>query len=272
MKDWITNGYKLEYEGIAARMEQLMSRDLTLLKAQYKDVFESSKIRGLFSNSDFHATTLVPANFAKSNSWTKFSFTSTDDKHYSSSSTNSFSAGGAGVVQPGVLLMGSGSASVNQGKVTVDRSSFAMTFEICEVPIVRPWLKTNFLTSKTWRFAQGNQGYKDKFLSDGMRPPHADSMLLAIPTALIFIRNLRITSKNSQDIAKSIKTAAAGGGGVSTGIFSLGGNVSTGGCVNSRTHTTDGQSITIQGMQCIGFKCHLLPKSPNPDPTITKWV
>ncbi|MBY0574627.1 MAG: hypothetical protein K2P84_13180, partial [Undibacterium sp.] len=96
MKDWITNGYKLEYEGIAARMDQLMSRDLTILKAQYKDVFESSKIRGLFTNCDFHATTLVPASFAKSNSWTKFSFTNTDDKHYSNSSNNSISAGGAG--------------------------------------------------------------------------------------------------------------------------------------------------------------------------------
>jgi hypothetical protein len=271
MRDWITNGYKLEYEGIAARMDQIMSRDLTLLKAQYKEVFESSKIRGLFAGVDFHATTLVPASFAKSKGWTKFTFTNADNKHYQNNSTNTASVSAGGLLSA-VALMGSGSGSVSQGKVTVDRSSFALSFEICEVPIVRPWFKSNFLTSKTWRFAQGDQGFKDKFLSDGMRPPHVDSMLPAIPTALVFIRNLKITTKNSKDISTAIKTAAAAGGGVSAGLFSLGGTVSTSGREKTRSHTADGQSITIQGMQCIGFKCHLLPKAPNPDPTITKWV
>ncbi|NJM80301.1 MAG: hypothetical protein HC854_13075 [Flavobacterium sp.] len=37
MNDWINNGYKNEFEGIAARIDQMSARDLSLLKAQYKD-------------------------------------------------------------------------------------------------------------------------------------------------------------------------------------------------------------------------------------------
>ena len=34
----------------------------------------------------------------------------------------------------------------------------------------------------------------------------------------------------------------------------------------------DGQTLTVPGMQCVGFKCHIIPKSPNPLPTIKEWV
>jgi hypothetical protein len=28
----------------------------------------------------------------------------------------------------------------------------------------------------------------------------------------------------------------------------------------------------VDGMQLIGFKCHIMPKSPDPDAAITAWV
>ena len=34
----------------------------------------------------------------------------------------------------------------------------------------------------------------------------------------------------------------------------------------------ENQGIRVPGMQIIGYKCHVLPKSPDPLPAITSWA
>jgi len=40
MADWVSSGYKNDYEQIAAFIDQVMQRDMSLLKAQYRDDLE----------------------------------------------------------------------------------------------------------------------------------------------------------------------------------------------------------------------------------------
>ena len=47
MDDWITNGYKDDYEEIAAYIDQVQARDMSMLKAQYKDDLEKARLTGL---------------------------------------------------------------------------------------------------------------------------------------------------------------------------------------------------------------------------------
>lgn len=269
--DWVTNGYKKEYEGIAARIDQMTSRDLSLLKAQYVEALNKSKLTGIVSGSDFYYTSLAPSNFAKSKGWTKFSFTQHDQSYYSKENKNKWSA--VGGLSVGLFTIG-GTASGERRELNtkLDTTSFSFTFEICQVPIIRPWFKMNFLTSKTWRFSAENIDLKDKFLSDGKKPPHKDSMLPAIPTSMIFIRNLRLNFANSSDIANEIDSKVSGGGMVGYGPFFVGGNYGHESRERKRDYHRDTEGITVEGLQCIGFKCNLLPKAPNPDPSITKWL
>lgn len=271
LNDWINNGYKNEFEGIAAKIDQMSSKDLTLLKAQYKDALEKAKLTGLASGSDFYFSSLAPANFAKSKGWTRFTFTNSDFSYYSKKTTQSWGASGG--LHLGLFTIGgSAGGSKTEFNTNCDFSSFEMSFEICQVPIIRPWFKLNFLTSKTWRFAQGNEGFKNKFLSDGKRPPHVDSMLPAIPTNMIFIRNLRINFANASSVSSELDSKIGGGGMVGYGPFFIGGSYDSGKSERSRSHHSDTQGIFVDGLQCIGFKCHLLPKAPNSDAAIKSWI
>lgn len=269
--DWITNGYKKEYEGIAARIDQMTSRDLSLLKAQYVEALNKSKLTGIVSGADFFYTSLAPSNFAKSKGWTRFSFSQYDQSYYSKENKNKWNA--AGGLSLGLFTIGGQAGGERRELNTkLDTSSFSFTFEICQVPIIRPWLKLNFLTSKTWRFAADNVDLKGKYLSDGKKPPHVDSMMPAIPTSMLFIRNLRLNFANSSDIGKEIDSKISGGGMVGYGPFFIGGSYGHESQERKRDYHRDAQGISVDGLQCIGFKCHLLPKAPNPDPSIKKWV
>ena len=271
MNDWITNGYKLEYEAIGAKIDQMSSRDLSLLKAQYKDALEKARLTGLSSGSDYFYSALAPANFATSKGWTRFTFTNKDNSYYSKSTTQRWGASG-GLSLGFFTIGGSAAGQRAEFNANADFSSFEMSFEICQLPIIRPWFKTNFLTSKTWRFAQGNEGFKNKFLTDGKQPPHRDSMMPAFPTSMIMIRNLRLNFVNASSVAHALDSKVGGGGMVGYGPFFIGGSYQSGSKERSRQSHSDSQGIFVDGLQCIGFKCHLLPKAPNPDPVIKKWV
>ena len=41
---------------------------------------------------------------------------------------------------------------------------------------------------------------------------------------------------------------------------------------NNKTTKQIGSKITIDGMQIIGYRCHVLGKSPNPLTSITEWI
>lgn len=270
MFDWVTNGYKNEYEGIAARIDQIMSKDLSLLKADYKDALEKAKLTGIASGSDFYYTSLVPGNFTKGG-WTKFSFSSSDFETHSKSENTSYGA----KASAGFLGFGaSGGFQHKDGSKdsSFDASSFSLSFEMCQVPIVRPWFKTPFLTSKAWKLDAGNPEVQSKgeVLCDGGIPPKG--ILPGYPTAIIFIRNLSMNfgTANSKFHSEFESNSASGSAG--WGPFSVSANYSHNESEQKFESHADAQGIHVRGMQIIGFNCHVLPKSPDPLPNIKSWI
>ena len=128
MADWVSNGYKNDYEQIAAFIDQVMQRDMALLKQQYRDDLEKARLTGMASGSDFFYTSLVPGNFMKASGWTEFGFSSSDFNTSSNSSYNfsrsSTSAAGGWLG----IFGGGGSASSaggqSQSNVRFDSSTF----------------------------------------------------------------------------------------------------------------------------------------------------
>lgn len=269
MNDWVANGYKNDYEAIAAFIDQVMQRDMTLLKAEYRDALEKAKLTGLASGSDFYYTSVVPGNFVKASGWTQFSFGSTDISRYSQSSHSKWSAGGGFNI--GLFSIGGrGGGSKNEYKGSFDASNFKLAFSITQVPIVRPWLKSAYLASKAWRFDQNNPEAKGQMLSDGGKPPKG--MIPAYPTAMLCVKDLELTMSNTSAMSEFTSSSISGGGFVGYGPFAIGGNYSKGKSTSKSNYHWDGQTMKVDGMQVIGFKCHILPKAPDPLPTITKWV
>ncbi len=282
LSDWVSNGYKNDYEDIAAFLDQVMQRDMSLLKQEYRDDLEKARITGLASGSDFFYTSLIPGNFARSSGWTRFSFSKGDfsSQHSSKFSTSRWEARGGGTLFGLFSGAGGGGRSESRSEYSgsFNTSNFSLSFEIAQVPIARPWLKQAFLLSRSWRFDQNIPEAKDEVVSDGGAPPKG--LIPAYPTSVVFIRNLRMHFGESSGLETFMSEAtgshASGGGFVTWGPVALGGSYSRSGTSGSteRTHSYQfsNQGLEVPGMQVVGFKCHILPKSPNPLPSITDWV
>lgn len=282
MDDWIANGYKEDFEKIAAFLEQVSRRDMSLLKQEYVEDLEKARLTSAFSGSDFFFTGLIPGDFASSNGWTRFGFSSGDFTRQSSSnfSTSKWAAsGGAGFLGIfGARGGASGSQSHNEFHSSFDSSRTSLSFEIAQIPIARAWFRTAFLTSKAWRFDQNNVTVKGDHLSDGGTPPRG--MMPAYPTSAIFIRKLALSMGESHGLQNFMNeqkaNAQSGGGVVSFGPFALGASAShsasSGSSSSDWNYRFTNDTMFVDGMQLIGFKCHIMPKSPDPDPAITAWV
>ena len=282
MDDWISSGYKVDFEKIAAFIEQVQARDLSLLKAEYEDDLQKAKLTGIASGSDFYYTSLVPGSFASTGGWTGFGFSSSDydSRSNSSFSSSQWSASGGGSYLGifGGSASSSGSDSHSEYHGSFNSDFFNFSFEICQVPIVRPWFKSSFFVGKTWRFDVNNPDMKDKGISDGGKPPKG--LMPAYPMSIVFIRNLSMSFGEMDafaDYASNTHSSTSGGGGyVALGPIFLGGSSSyssQNGNTSSDYHFhRQGNTMTVPGMQVIGFKCHVLPKSPDPLSTIKDWI
>jgi hypothetical protein len=284
MNDWVVNGFKQDYEAIAAAISQVTRRDMALLKQAYVEDFERARLTGLASGSDFFFTSLVPGNFANSTGWTRFTFSGSEVQSRSNSSFNTSSwraRGGGGFL--GIFGGGgggSGSSTHREFHSSFESSRTSMTFEVAQIPIARPWFRPAFLTGHGWRFDQNNVLTRTDKLSDGGAPPNGK--MPAYATSAIFVRKLALDfgeSSGFSDFVSDVSRSSADAGGyVSFGPFFLGGSYSRSSASGSKTHNwgykTSNNGIAVDGMQIIGFKCHVMPKSPDPDPSIpaSAWI
>jgi hypothetical protein len=282
MDDWVTNGYKTDYEEIAAYISQVQQRDMKLLKQQYEDDLAKATLTGISSGSDFYYTALIPGDFATSSGWSQFTFSIGDVSSYASTSFNasgwSASAGGGFMGMFGVEGSASSSQASNEFNDAMSLDSFNLSFEIAQIPIARTWYKEAFITSDYWRFDQSNATVKNTVVSDGGSPPNG--IIAAYPTTAIFVRNLVLgiqqDSTAGQFLDKYQSSSQSGGGYGSFGAFFLGGTAShystSGYSQSSWNHSWNDQGLVIPGLQLVGFKCHIFPKCPNPNSSITNWV
>lgn len=281
MNDWINNGYKEDFEKISAFIEQVSLRDMSLIKKEYLEDLERARLTGISSGSDFFYTGLVPGDFANSTGWTQFGFSGSDfQNHTSSNSSSSGWSVSASASYFGFGVHGSASHSESHADYTgtFSSESTSMSFEIAQVPIVRPWFRTAFLNSKAWRFNVNDPTVKNDMLSDAGAPPKG--LLVAYPTTCIFVRNVVLSMSDSSGLQSWMDDQKAdsqsGGGGFSMGFFSVSADASH----NSASHNSstdskyhfENNSLRIPGMQLIGFKCHVMPACPQPDPNIKDWI
>jgi hypothetical protein len=279
--DWVNSGYKEDFEKISAFIEQVSLRDMSLIKKEYLEDLDRARLTGISSGSDFYYTGLVPGNFANSTGWTKFGFSGGDFQSHTSSNSSSSSW----AVQASASYFGFGgqggashSESHDDYTGTFASESTSMSFEIAQIPIVRPWYRTAFLNSKAWRFNQNDPTVKSDILSDAGAPPRG--LLPAYPTSCIFVRNVVLTMSESSGLQKWMDDKKAdsqsGGGGFSLGFFSVGASASHSSSSDSSSSDSgyhfQNNSLCIPGMQLIGFKCHIMPKCPDPNPDIKDWI
>jgi hypothetical protein len=264
---WVSQGYKNEYETINAYIDQVTQKNMVLYKQdllrKYNNGLLTSTNEG--TAGDFYYTTLLPGNFATSPGWTEFTFYEGDyDTHYNKN-TSQWSGGGG--LSFGLFSIGGG-ASGSKVEMASDQKStnFRASFEFTQIPICRSWFDPGFFAMRGWTLDKLWNLNFDKTVSNGAAQPVG--RLVAYPITALFVRDVRFTFDQWESQSQYMQKQIRGGGAVGFGPFFVGGAYSRGSVTRSSSYDAKGGSITIPGMQLIGFINNLVPKSPDPHPDI----
>jgi hypothetical protein len=270
LNDWSTNGFKGDYEALTSAIQSVEERSYTLLKQRFREDYTRSLLTNPSSGANFLYTAPAPASFALDDSgWSHFYFDSgsfASEHRFSASETR-----GAAGLSIGIFNAAGGGATRKErwdGKL--DTKTFRLEFQMCRVPIYRPWFHLDFIKSGFWRFTPGNEELANALISDGKTPP--DGLMPALTTECIFVKNLVLTFGERHSSVLALKRASEGKGGLSIGPFWGGGSHSN--RSDTRTHQAEwsSQGVRIPGLQLIGLMSYMLPKAPNPKPDIKGWI
>ena len=136
-----------------------------------------------------------------------------------------------------------------------------MSFSMTQVQIVRPWFYPEFLENRGWTLNKGEGWNYDQMPSDGSRPP--EGRFIGYPLQALFIKDLVIRSASFASALHTYQSSVDANASVGWGPFTLSGNYSHKESGSHFHSESDGATITVPGMQIIGFVNHLLGKTPN---------
>lgn len=211
----------------------------------------------------YYPTYFFPTSALSRNSWTTITYHDEEAREFARIEESRVDAG----VRRNWLLglfgvRAGGESSSNEERVSCSSGSVRVSFEVMQIPLVRPWFDASVLSSRAWRWAGGDATP----VSDGENPPHG--RMPAYASSVLVARNLSIVATFSEDECERLQRSIEGGASISFGIFSLGGNgLSSSSSSEHRSHLTE-NGISCPGMQIIGFLCKALPKCPDPDETL----
>jgi hypothetical protein len=271
-EDWVANGYKDDVEKAQATIEHITGSSMVAWLARLRQDLDAVRdnVQGAFGYPFFPAA-MLPGGFARSGGWMRFSEHELHKKRRSSSSSRDWGATG-GLSLGFVTIGGSGGGSSSDYQMSFGQESFGIDFEYTQVEIVRPWFNPNFFLSRGWKprdeFVRDHNG--QALHSDGKEKPQG--VMIGYPTKALFIRNLTVSSQSLSSFMSMHQDDVRGGGFVGWGPFCLGGTYAQ---RNSRSQSNldvHGATITVRGLQLVGFLSALFPYSANPDPNVKQWI
>jgi len=265
---WTAQGYRNDVDRMNAYIAQTTQRDMLLWKQKLIENFEEADVESI-DRGHFKYTTLVPASFATNRGWTKFSTSHTSVN--SSSSYASTSWGGSAGLNLGFFSIGGGvSSSERKYSSNFAISEFQLSFELTQAGIVRPWFYPEFFMNKGWDLPPGCGWHYPAKPSDGVgKPPNGPKgTLIGYPTSMLFARNVKIVSKDFVSAYKEYSKSLSAGASVGWGPFQISGHYSNAESGRSFSSTSDATTLTVPGLQVLGFINRLIPKSPDLAPGI----
>ena len=158
------------------------------------------------------------------------------------------------------------SYTTNQGYAHTEARDFSLQLEVMRVVINRPWLDPLAFRTRNYKFS-------NYLISDGARidegqNPSATVVMPIYPTAALVARRVKITANFSSSDSSYFDKIVDGSTSVGWGPFSFSGRYHQE--EHSRFATGQAASNTIEqpGAQVVGFFCDVLPRCPDPDPSL----
>jgi hypothetical protein len=258
---WTSGGYRNEVDQMNAYINQVTERSLVLWKQQLEELYDKGVVTGTDVAIPFRYTTLVPGDFMSSGGWTTLRVSHETVDWANHNESTSWSAGGG--VNFGLFRIG-GSASHSSAEQSRSFAvnSFNLSFDLCQVLVVRPWFYPEWFSNHGWMLRKGEGWTFDQMPSDGARPPKGE--FIGYATQAIFARNVKIESAEFVSQYKAAQSEWGGSAGVGWGPFTLSGSYRHTSSDEKFHSETSGEGLSTLGPQVIGFVNHLIGKAPSP--------
>lgn len=262
----VENSYNTWQNNGAARVEEAMSAMATSLNnatagilSQEKQRFDSSQLASSTgAGSPWHLSYASPSN------WTNLEapiFTSMklDSNSVKLSDNSNFEQyGGKTTFQMGLWSHSvSGEYSKQEDKCHLQSSSLQISLDLAVVNIMRPWFNSSIFKIHGWT----NDAYPDGSISSGKFNDKAAALPL-VPTGMVVIKNLVINGDFKDEDKDLITKSTSGQGEIGIGPFKVGGSYQSGNKTYNIDTTFENGSLSVPGLQIIGFISEVIPFSP----------
>jgi hypothetical protein len=203
--------------------------------------------------------------------WTSFSFDQKDMDNQQESQAIGVSGSLDGTF--GIFkVSGDGDYSKDSSYTKMTQTELAFSCKLLRVSLDRPWMNPLVLSSRAWRWAPGTPTYGSQFSTgaDIASDVAPTGTMTVIPTAAILSKDLLVKGNFTDTIVKQMNTAIKAKASVGIGPFSISGRFNMADHSGSQTGVIANNQISAPDVQIVAFVCEVLPKSPDPDPTL-KW-
>jgi hypothetical protein len=269
MDRWTGLGFKQEIENAIAILAAQGTDPAIALISRAKKRYINS-LNEFMSIGELPYTLLLPSTwYDKDNDDGWYNYGSTDfhsESHYQASST---SYGGGGGFNVGFWsASASFEHSEQQSSMDIKTNGLDISFSYCAVDIKRPWLVEDLLSLQNW-FLMGD--YKKACISNGTMGQELPSSTVpqtfmpSIITSLILIKNLRIKWDNSQSDWDSHAETNSASVSVGYGPFAVNGHYNHHDEQRNFSCQFDGEYLTVEGVQLVGYVSMINPASPGVD-------
>ncbi|MEN2399059.1 hypothetical protein GKZ90_0004690 [Flavobacterium sp. MC2016-06] len=218
---------------------------------------------------EFCPVTMVPSykKWYKNEGWTKFEFNQKDLDNQSNVAAIA-AAGNIDFDYGIVSIDGEGSYSEDKGYTKIDETNLTFKCELMRVTVTRPWMNPLLFNSKAWKFspnAPESEYSSGGSIVEDIRPVGA---FVTLPTTYILARNVEVIGQFTDRVQEILKRNVEASATVGIGPFSISGRVSYGGKEHKIQGSIEGNKIKINDIQIIAVISEVLPKLPNPNPSL----
>lgn len=269
MKAWQSLGYKEAVERIENYLSEIEEKHMLVIKKRMQSEFRNSQRTRVLDYTNYSPSIPIPAGALKeAKNWP--TLTLSEREIHADYSKTVHNWGAAAGFSLGIFTIGAaGGGSHEKVKSNIDLSNLSISFKLGKVRVERGWYNHNFIESKYWKLhEQSPQTLNGDMISDG----NGKGLMPSIITEIIIAKDVYMDFGDSNSSFESARDTVKAGASIGIGPFVFGGNYGYDHTESHSDYSFKGKGLFSPSAYIIGYKCHIVPKSPDPNPAITKWT
>lgn len=269
LRAWQTLGYKEAVERIQNYLSEIEEKHMLVIKKRLQSEFRNSQRTRILDYINYSPSIPIPAGAMKEASkWPAITL-SEKEVHTDYSSTVHRWSAALGFSLGIFSIGGHGAGSHKRVKSSIDISNLTISFKVGKIRVERGWFNGAFVESKYWKLHENSpQVLNGDIISDGQ----GKGLMPSIVTELIIAKDVYMNFGDSKSSYEFAKDTVGAGGAIGIGPFVIGGRYGYEHQEAQSDYSFKGKGLFSPCAYIIGYKCHIIPKSPDPNPSITKWT